>query len=193
MYYVYCYKNLTNGKVYIGKTNNISKRKSRHRRNAFVDKLTLPFYNALRKYSEDGFEFTILDRFEWEDVVFDLEKFWIKAFESNNRKYGYNITIGGEGSTGVKHNENQRRINASRTGSQNPNAKLDDVLAMLIYNEYKSGIQIKDLSTKHGISVITIERLLSGKSWKHLKLDIAALSEIKKENMRKGRSLRWQS
>lgn len=96
MFYIYCYKNKTNGKCYVGKTSNISRRKSRHRRNAFIDKLTLPFYNALRKYGEDGFDFSILDSFHLENIIFDLEVFYISAYKSNNRNYGYNITSGGD-------------------------------------------------------------------------------------------------
>lgn len=192
MYYIYCYKNLTNGKVYVGKTNDLSKRKNRHRRNAFVEKLTLPIYNALRKYSEDGFEFIILDQFECEDIIFDLEKFWIKIFKSNDRRYGYNITAGGEGSTGTKHNENQIRNNKLRVGTGNGNAKLNDEIVITIYNEYKSGTSIKELSIKYDVSTLTVERLLSGKSWKHIKLDISALFKIKQENKKKARSLRWK-
>lgn len=187
MYYVYCYKNLINGKVYIGKTNNFSRRKNRHRRNAFIGKLTLPFYNALRKYSEDGFEFSILDQFEQEDIIFDLEKFYINALKSTDRQYGYNITVGGEGAAGTKHNDNQKRSNKLRFGANNGCSKMNDTIAIDIYNEYKSGISISELMKKYLLSHITLERLLSGRSWKHLQLNISALSEVKKQNIMKAR------
>jgi group I intron endonuclease len=190
-YFVYCYTNKINGKVYIGKTNNISQRKSRHRRNAFIEKSTLPFYNALRKYSEDGFDFSILDQFDQEYVIFDLEIFYIKALNASNRNFGYNLTAGGEGSSGTKHNAKQIATNKLRVGIKNGNSKLNDSDILSIFNEYKSGISAKDLTIKYNVSAITIERLLSGKSWKHLNLDIAALDNIKKINMSKYRSFRW--
>lgn len=190
MFYVYCYENLINKKCYIGKTGNISQRKSRHRRNAFKDNLSLPFYNALRKYSENGFSFKILDQFDREYAIFDLEKFYIKAFNSTNPKFGYNITEGGEGSSGTKHNDNQKRSNKLKFGTNNGNSKLNDIIALQIYNEYKSGISSKELLFKYNVSAITIERLLAGKSWKHLNLDIGSLSKIKKENIVKGRKVR---
>jgi group I intron endonuclease len=190
MFYVYCYENLINKKCYIGKTCNISQRKNRHRRNAFKDNLSLPFYNALRKYSESGFSFKILDQFDKEYVIFDLEKFYIKAYNSTNPKFGYNITEGGEGSCGTKHNDNQKRSNKLKFGSNNGNSKLNDTSALEIYHEYKSGVSSKDLVSKYNVSAITIERLLAGKSWKHLNLDISRLSQIKKENIVNGRKVK---
>lgn len=184
MFYIYCYKNKTNGKCYIGKTNNISRRKNRHRRNAFIDKNTLPFYNALRKYGEDNFEFSILDKFNLEDIIFDLEVFYISAYKSNNRNYGYNITSGGEGSSGTKHNENQKRSNKLKVGESNSNSKLTSATALSAYNDYKTGFYtIKNISDKYNVSHITVERLLSGRSWKHLNLDIESLQLIKKKNI----------
>jgi group I intron endonuclease len=187
MFYVYCYKNKTNGKCYIGKTKNISQRKSRHRRNAFVDKLTLPFYNALRKYGENNFDFQILEQFEHEYVIFDLEIFYIKAYKSNNSEYGYNLTAGGEGSAGLKHNENQIKANKLKVGDKNGNSKLTEQVVYQIFNDYKTGeYYIKQIADKYQVSPITIERLLCGKSWKHLNLDISSLGNIKRKNMVRG-------
>ena len=193
MFYVYCYVNKKNGKCYIGKTNNLSKRKSKHSYCAFKGKLNLPFYRALRKYGKEGFDFFVLDEFNSEDIIFDLEKFYIENFKSNNKKFGYNITAGGEGSSGTKHNDNQIRANKLKFGTNNANSKLNDENARLIFNEYKTGVSLLDLSVKYNISSITIERLLSGRSWKHLNLDIVSLNEIKKNNIKKGRLQRWQS
>lgn len=184
MFYIYCYKNKKNGKVYIGKTKNLSQRKSRHRRNAFIDNVKLPFYNALRKYSENDFEFLILDKHAHEYVIFDLEIFYIRLFSSNQKEFGYNITAGGEGSTGVKHNENQIRANKLKVGTKNGNSKLTEEIVFKIYEDYKSGQYFHiDLATKYNISSITVERILSGRSWKHLNLDIVALYPVKRKNI----------
>lgn len=187
MFYVYCYKNKINGKCYVGKTNSISARKRRHRRNAFIDNVKLPFYNALRKYGEDNFEFLILDEFQYEYVILDLEIFYIKLFQSNIKEFGYNVTAGGEGSTGTKHNENQIRVNKERVGSKNKNSKLTEEIVFQIYEDYKSGNYFNDnLSKKYNVSEVTIERILSGRAWKHLNLDIAALYPMKRKNITRG-------
>ena len=182
--FVYCYHNTVNDKVYIGKTVNIAARKNRHRRNAFVDNYQLPFYNALRKYGEDKFEFFVLDRFHVEWVVLEMEQFYIKLFTSTDRKFGYNITEGGEGSRGVGHNENQKRINKSRVGKNNGNAKLTDEMAIALFNQYKTGnISMLEIANLYGVSLPTVERLLSGRSWKYLELDVASLKDIKRNNI----------
>lgn len=184
-FFVYCYKNKINDKCYIGKTNNIVARKAKHRRLSFVEKSPLPFYNALRKYGEDNFDFTILDSFYLEDIIFDLEKFHIKNNRSNQSDYGYNLTAGGEGSSGMRHNENQKKANSLRTGAKNGNSRLTDELCFSIFDDYKSGNHsMSELSSKYNVSSITIERLLSGKSWKYLNLDIDSLKNVKRENIR---------
>jgi group I intron endonuclease len=185
-YFIYCYKNKINGKMYIGKTNNISKRKSSHRRRAFKENRIGPFYNALRKYGEYNFEFMVLDSFWLESIIFDLETFYINAYQSNKKKFGYNITNGGEGSSGTTHNQNQILSNRLKFGENNGNCKLNDNVAIKIFNHYKSGnFTIKQISEIYSLSKITVERLLSGKSWKHLKLDIKSLEDIKNNNIRK--------
>lgn len=183
-FYVYCYKNIINNKCYIGKTNNISKRKSAHIRKAFIENSQLPFYRSLRKYGKDKFEFSILDEFDSEDIIFELEKFYIKAYKSNKLDYGYNLTDGGEGSSGTCHNENQKKSNNLKIGSNNGNSKLTEELAKTIFDDYSSGkYSILELSIKYCVAHITIERLLSGKSWKHINLNIESLSSIKRSNI----------
>ena len=47
MYYIYKFTNKTNGKIYIGQTNNIQKRKNCHRSDSFNEKSSgynLPFH-----------------------------------------------------------------------------------------------------------------------------------------------------
>lgn len=183
-YYVYCYKNKVNGKCYVGKTNNISQRKSKHRRLAFTEKSQLPFYRAIRKYGEDNFEFTVLDTFCWEDIIFDLEKFYIKAYKANQREFGYNITEGGEGSSGTRHNENQKRANKLRVGTKNGRSKLNDELVLAMFEDYRTGnFSMIELASQYNISAVTVERILSGRSWKHLNLDVSSLKHVKKINI----------
>lgn len=183
-YFVYCYRSKINGKTYIGKTGNIKKRQATHIRRAFIENQKTTFYNALRKYGKDNFEFIILDSFWSEDIIFELEKFYISAGKSNQKEFGYNLTSGGEGSSGTFHNENQIRANKLKIGQDNGNSKLTNILAIEIFNKYKTGcFTIKQLSLTYNVSQVTIERLLSGKSWKHLKLNIKSLEDAKKKNI----------
>ena len=63
MYYIYKFTNKTNGKIYIGQTNNIQKRKNGHKSESFNEKsagYNLPFHAAIRKYGWENFNFDIL-------------------------------------------------------------------------------------------------------------------------------------
>lgn len=100
--FVYKCTNLINGKIYIGKTNNFEFRRKQHLRN--IKKYCTYFYNAINKYGKNNFYWDILNNVETDKEAFELEKFWIKYFKSNDSKFGYNMTNGGEGISGFKHN-----------------------------------------------------------------------------------------
>lgn len=100
--WIYGIRNKVNGKLYIGKTVNFTKRKYQH-----FHKETCPaLKNAFVKYGIENFEmFEILTFVAInEDVLNQLlnwfEVFYIKRYNTYN--YGYNCTKGGEGTTGNK-------------------------------------------------------------------------------------------
>lgn len=47
MYYIYKFTNKTNGKIYIGQTNNIQKRKNGHRSDSFNEKVLDIIYHFI--------------------------------------------------------------------------------------------------------------------------------------------------
>ena len=99
---IYCVKNIVNEKVYVGKSVDIEKRWKDHKNgynNPNSSQYISYFYNALRKYGFNSFEFSVLEECT-EDKLNDREIFWINKFQSNNREYGYNTTDGGDGVTG---------------------------------------------------------------------------------------------
>jgi group I intron endonuclease len=95
--YVYIYTNKVNSKVYIGQTINLYNRKIQHK-NA---KDNLPFHCAIRKYGLYNFDYSVLKTivtYNHEDLFFLMnfwEKFYIKEYKSNDRRFGYNIESGG--------------------------------------------------------------------------------------------------
>ena len=96
-YIVYKVTNKINGKIYIGKTYNLEKRKKEHF-NGIND--NSPFHKALKKYGIGNFEWEVIDNADTEKEILDKEIYWIKKlntcihFHNSN---GYNITLGGEG------------------------------------------------------------------------------------------------
>ena len=91
------------GKVYIGITiTPLKERKRTHLRNVKNGSET-PFHNAIRKYKMRNIKWEIIDRGDkWDDLC-ALEIKYIEMFDSYRN--GYNLTKGGEGTFGLKHNE----------------------------------------------------------------------------------------
>ncbi len=111
---VYCATNLVNQKVYIGQTvGDPKRRKDGHR---FACKVGGGYFNhALRKYSIESFEWTVLCEVsaptkllvkEYLDIA---EKMYIQQHDSMNNSKGYNLTKGGGGSIGYTHTESAKK------------------------------------------------------------------------------------
>lgn len=104
--YIYMIKNTINGKLYIGKTNNINKRWKSHE-NDYKNKVGRPIYRAMNKYGFDKFELSIIETIRGTDKktlnesLCELEKTYIKDMNTKVPN-GYNLTDGGEGLSGMK-------------------------------------------------------------------------------------------
>lgn len=94
MYTVYAIQNKTNLKIYVGQTNNLKRRWSRHKYEAFTKLNKKPLYQSIRKYGMDNFELIELEQHTKEEID-AAEQFWVSFFQSDKKEYGYNLTIGG--------------------------------------------------------------------------------------------------
>jgi hypothetical protein len=95
---VYQAKNRINNKKYIGRTiKTLDFRKKAHinRVNSNKDDCKI-FYEAIRKYGQDNFEWTVLKECSTEQELDHFEEFYIKLYSSNTSHYGYNQTAGGQ-------------------------------------------------------------------------------------------------
>lgn len=123
MFLIYKATNKTNGKVYIGKTNALGRRKREHWSSAKRGLDTL-FCRALRKYGVDGFQFETLERLPTEVLAYEAEQRLIQQFRANDRCYGYNLTAGGDGlrANSITPEERQRRSERGKAyiGAKNP-------------------------------------------------------------------------
>lgn len=87
-------------KYYVGIT---SKEPHERWRNGFGYYNQKHFYNAIKKYGWENIDHEVVASNLTEDEAKKFEMLLINKLKSNNKKYGYNITIGGDGVTGVKH------------------------------------------------------------------------------------------
>ena len=96
--YIYKYTNKVTGNSYIGKTNNIERRKREHKSNAYNSNSS--FYTSMwckkiREYGYENFDFEVLETANAQNWQ-EREKYWIEYYNTFNGK-GYNSNEGGEG------------------------------------------------------------------------------------------------
>lgn len=114
---VYKWKNLINGKHYIGQTKrSLKERTVAHWNKARLNKdLNNKFFNALRKYPEEYWKVEVVVKVSSLDEVLELEKFYVQKYDSYEA--GYNSTLGGEGTCGYKlSDERKATISKQLTG-----------------------------------------------------------------------------
>jgi len=90
---VYCWVNVENGKVYIGSTTDVIRRKYHHTRLLKVQKHpNVHLQAAWLRYGANAFEFELLEQVD--DLVWlrAREQAWITRLQACDREFGYNVT-----------------------------------------------------------------------------------------------------
>jgi len=91
------------GKVYIGITITTLKERIRTHLRGVEKGSKIPFHEAIRKYKLKNIKWEIIARAKTWDELCKLETKYIKLYDSYNN--GYNLTLGGDGTFGLKHDE----------------------------------------------------------------------------------------
>lgn len=101
VFYIYLVES-PSGKVYIGKTNNFRVRKNSHLRSAKNPRT--PMARAVSKYGSQ-LVWKVLETVKTNEEALLREQLWVRRYNSNCPKHGYNLTAGGEGLTGYRLTE----------------------------------------------------------------------------------------
>lgn len=110
---IYCATNKVNGKRYVGQTGaTLNKRKSRHKQDSV--KRNNVFCNAFKKYGMDGFEWRIITSCVSQEHLDEVEKYYIKIWNLQDRERGYNLAEGGRVNRGAKRTKAQNDANSKR-------------------------------------------------------------------------------
>lgn len=124
---------LVNGKVYIGQTVDLKARIRSH----FSTKQKYHFGFALQKYGKDNFLWEIVEECP-KDMLDDREQYWIAFYNSNDSRYGYNLTIGGDNGDALvgwirNHPEESKEfaLNASKKATEYWDAHPEERVAMM--------------------------------------------------------------
>ena len=109
IYTIYKSVNIVNKKVYIGFDSCWPNRMNQHKNKYKL--INLKFYDAIKKYGWNNFEWKILYQSKDGDYTLkNMESYFIKEY--NSMEKGYNMTLGGEGTIGYKHTPEQKLKNS---------------------------------------------------------------------------------
>jgi len=153
---IYAIINKINGKMYVGSTKNLHKRKIHH----FSDLKRNKHHNehlqqAFNKYSEENFEFKELEHCI-ENNLMKREQHYINHYNTTNRNCGYNLALKADRS--IMSNETKNKI--SKAHSKYLKYKVEMKIL------YKRGMEIPELAEKFGCARITVYEYLRGISRK---------------------------
>lgn len=103
---------LINGKVYVGQTcARLAKRIWTHFNGKYQSG---SFQRALRKHGASSFDWQVVVEVSSKEESDSMERAWILALRSHIPEFGYNLTLGGDGTVGhVPTEETRRKRSAS--------------------------------------------------------------------------------
>jgi len=130
---IYKIENKVNGKVYIGCTTQLLKRRWLQHCNSKLKKTALK--SAIIKYGVSSFEVSVIEECDSVENMFLREMFWVKEY--NSSKKGYNMTLGGDRGPVLKGKDNPNfgkpnprwaEIGKARRGTKLPQYHIDAII-----------------------------------------------------------------
>jgi len=122
---IYCIRNKTNSKVYIGKAKCIYRRIRQHIN--LLNKRSKDendhFINAWHKYGRENFEYFVIE-FVQLDQLKERELYWQRVYKCTNRDKGYNIRLDSETSCIVSKETRKKLSEAQINRYKDPKERL---------------------------------------------------------------------
>ena len=155
-YTVYCHE-FPNGKKYVGITSQELEYRWNHGKGYESQVLV---FRAIQCYGWENIQHKILAQDLSKDKAQELEKFYIQKYNTSNKRYGYNLTQGGEGHTGYSPTlETRAKLSEANRGKKRTEdfRKQCSVRAknQVVSEETKK--KISDSLKKRGNSFVTAE------------------------------------
>ena len=161
---IYKITNLNDGKVYIGKSEDLKRRIKTHKLLLKRNKhFNYHLQNAYNKYGEKFFQFDVIHEANDDEDLNILETHYIKQYNAFNQDYGYNMTTGGEGN--IRSEETRNKISINHRGKLS-NLTVDDVrhIKMSMY----CLMDRKEISKMFNVSQKVLTQISSGKNFPYV-------------------------
>lgn len=173
---IYKITNKINGKCYIGQSNDINRRWQQELSpNA---KLNPHLARAFEKYGTYNFEFEIIEECHRE-LLNEREQFWINLYNSADKNFGYNKTLGGDGNLGrhfIMSEEQKEKIRKANTGHKLTEEQLIKIreiskykinpnqIVIFCYETNKYYLSIGKAAKELGICKDSIRQVINGQN-----------------------------
>lgn len=172
---IYKITNLINNKVYIGLTTcSLEYRWKRHLTESRNLNNRKHLYKAIRKYGENKFIIQVIAETDNFQLLGELERYYIKLYNSTDPNNGYNLTAGGE--------RNQY--------DGNPSAKLtkEEVIQIReIYSMCELSVNECWQMFKNKISFSGFQKIWDGTTWQGIMPEVYTKENIKKHKKQSAR------
>ncbi|MFZ4411512.1 MAG: GIY-YIG nuclease family protein [Bacteroidales bacterium] len=151
MRYIYKITNKINKKVYIGQTNNPTRRFSAHK-----NKSTTRLGKAIQQDGKHFFKFEVLCSVLKEKDTDDLEIFFIAQYDSRNTEKGYNVSPGGLQYPEMTE-EVKLKLKEQRTGTKLERSVIEKIIKKNKKRVYCHELDVVFFSIKDAASFIGIK------------------------------------
>jgi group I intron endonuclease len=155
-FFVYLVQNKIDGKVYIGKTNNIHRRWNQHKASARRGDGHY-LHKAILKHGQDNFSVEELERSQSEQQAHELEKVYIRLTNATDPSIGYNLTFGGEGVSG---NEEVRKKLSEHFKGEKSVSYRHDIPTEEVVRLYQGGKTLEEIAEQFRSSTTPIRKRL---------------------------------
>lgn len=102
---IYLWRNLINGKVYVGQTVDFYARMKQYLHEDTNRRICM----AIKKYGFNNFSVEVLEKDVSREKLTQREQYWIDFYDSANRDVGYNICPMAENTKGYRHREEDKK------------------------------------------------------------------------------------
>lgn len=163
---IYVIRNISNGRKYVGKTNNIRNRWNNHVANAKKG-MKLPMYDEMRTQGIGNFKIETLASTTDAELAETIERFFIKRLNSLDPVLGYNVREGGRKG---KHCESTKiKMRLAVQGENHHSKQLTARKVLFIRSKFDSKeSSVKELAKAFNVSLATIRFIVKRKTWKHI-------------------------
>ena len=185
---IYQIKCRGNGKIYIGQTIDLDRRRYDHLRNLRRGTHHNHYLQrAFNKYGENSFEFSVLQECSMEELD-KAEKDWITKFDSTNPLIGYNLESGGNPGKEVREERKEKKrgknnkmfgkklpkehIDILRSRNRGLHTELSEEDVASIKERLAGGEKVSRLASEYKLTISAVNKIKMCKNWGYVRSDL---------------------